>query len=136
VSARTKDVYGSSVHSVDELHDAVSAALGVTFVPRQGEYHGGEYWAVTTDEGLELSIERNELAMFSPVEWSEEEFPEVDTVLYVRGEASFDEILITLEQIGGLRHLYRRCVLDPHDPVPPESQRTDLDVRVFRLGRG
>ena len=132
----SRDVYGSSAHSVDALEELVAAALEVTFVQRYGDYHGGEYSTVALPDGGELSIERNELAMFTPVEQSEDEFPEVDTVLYVHGPAQFDDIYTRLQSIDGLRHLYRTCHLESAEAHPSESQRTDIDVRVSRLGSG
>ena len=90
------------MHAMDELKDAVAAALGLDFEPRHSYYLCGDYWL--SHENWHEKVRVQENCLEDDGEHFEPDFPEHRVLLYV--EADLDET--PLQMIDGLELLETR----------------------------
>ncbi|MER5554076.1 hypothetical protein ABT001_20790 [Streptomyces sp. NPDC002793] len=99
-------LYGSDKMSPQEVRDALSTSLGLSFDARQSDFKGGTYHLADVRDSGKITVEEN---------WEDEEgylaepaFPTYFTLVYVTEPAT--HVLSALENAGLLQRLKMSCV--------------------------
>jgi hypothetical protein len=95
-------LYGSDRMGIQEVCDALSASLGISFNARESDFKGGRYYIAQKSQGAEkITVERN---------WEDDEgylaepqFPKCSTLVYVAEPTA--HLLSTLEHESRLQRL-------------------------------
>jgi hypothetical protein len=104
----TFDLYGLSFPNLEESRLAVERALGITLVPHESDYRGGDYYRLH-DVGREHFILQCNLHPLER-EWQEERHQDAPFLLYVNQTPRSEAIKNALEQVPGIRQLRHRII--------------------------
>jgi hypothetical protein len=130
------DLYGIKSSNLKTNQALIAAVLDLTFEERESSYRGGEYYIATSHHG-EISFQLN--YDYLDKEFFEENFPDYELILYVRGDSTWAEKMRqALETRAPHVILLRHETQEPEVSDPEESehqaQASEAQPLPFSLG--
>jgi hypothetical protein len=107
MTVRFYDLYASKSLSLDELREAVEAALGIEFEAHESDFIGGDYFLAGDPRGEEFIIQRNHAENGDEDEVVEAQYADFPILLQVNATARGDQLRGLLEGIKDLTFLRR-----------------------------